>query len=201
VELERLVTDFAKAMKQVDSRGPRARSPSGRDYQPGIGPFTEPQALKLVTTELQERLPGQYRGQLHLEVPYSDGSNRHCDLCIGEGEPWDWAIETKMLRMRRDNGDVSPHNVTHFLSPYPQQRSALSDFQKLAESELGQRRAMLLFGYDYPGFPANLMIDALDLLASQVTALGARVEATCAHLIHPVHQSGVVVAWEIMDRS
>jgi hypothetical protein len=53
IELAQLVEDFAAAIRRADSRRPQAvGSRTGRAYQPGIGPHTENQTLRLVVEEL-----------------------------------------------------------------------------------------------------------------------------------------------------
>jgi hypothetical protein len=53
IELAQFVKDFAVAIELADGRGPQAvGSRGGRAYQPGIGPHTESQTIRLVADEL-----------------------------------------------------------------------------------------------------------------------------------------------------
>jgi hypothetical protein len=53
IELMRLVEDFAMALERADGRHPRAiGARTGRAYQPGIGPHSEAETIKLVVDEL-----------------------------------------------------------------------------------------------------------------------------------------------------
>jgi len=102
-----------------------------------------------------------------------------------------------MLRLFGDNGKPNDNMLTRVLSPYPAHRSALTDCDKLVTSGLQARKAILIFGYDYDGWPMDLAIEAFETLARRRVALGERQVAGYDQLVHPVHQRGRVFAWEI----
>ena len=82
IELGRLVEDFAAAIQRADGRSPQAvGSRTGRAYQPGIGPHTEGQTIRLVTAELVT-LDGAYAAST-FDVPYPNASRQRCDWCLG----------------------------------------------------------------------------------------------------------------------
>jgi hypothetical protein len=87
--------------------------------------------------------------------------------------------------------------LMHILSPYPSDRSALTDCVKLARSRLPGRHAVVIYGFDYPGLPMDPAIDAFELLARAKVGVGSRSEASYADLVHPVHLCGRVFGWEI----
>jgi hypothetical protein len=58
-QLQEIVRDFATAFKAVDASGPRGRSKS-REYEPGIGPLTENEAVRLATEWLKGIKPDTY---------------------------------------------------------------------------------------------------------------------------------------------
>ena len=64
-----------------------------------------------------------------LGMPYPVLARQRCDIAIGD--PIQWAVEVKMLRLFGDNGKLNDNMVMHVLSPYPQHRSALTDVSKL----------------------------------------------------------------------
>lgn len=199
IELARLVEDFATAIAQADARGPQAASSrTGRPYKPGIGPHTEEQTLKLVVKELVGR-DAAYR-DFRFDVPYPGVSRQRCDWCLGSPPFWDWAIEVKTLRLFGDNGKLNDNMLMHVLSPYPAHRSALTDCPKLLASGLAARKAIVIFGYDYDGWPMEPAITAFETLASEHVGLSRRCQAAYDHLIHPVHQRGHVYAWEVANR-
>jgi hypothetical protein len=137
--------------------------------------------------------------QFSLGVPYADGSRQSCDLCLGTHPAWEWAIEVKMLRIMGDNGKPNDNILMHILSPYPAHRSALTDCTKLLASGLGRRRAVVIYGYDYPDWPMDPAIEAFETLAGHRVVLGERVEVAFAGLVHPVHRQGRVFAWDLLD--
>jgi hypothetical protein len=104
-----------------------------------------------------------------------------------------------MLRILGDNGKANDNILMHILSPYPAHRSALTDCEKLVRSSLGQSKAILIYGYDAADWPLEPAIRAFEALASSRVHLGARCVAKFRELIHPVHSSGAVFAWQVLD--
>jgi hypothetical protein len=154
INLARLVGDFATAIQRADARRPQAiGSRAGRVYQAGIGPHTESQTIRLVVNELVA-LDMAYAAYA-FDVPYPGISRRRCDWCLGSPPSWDWAIEVKMLRLAGDNGKLNDNMLMHVLSPYPAHRSALTDCEKLVNSGLPGHKAVVIFGYDFEGWPMD----------------------------------------------
>lgn len=192
-----LVADFATGMKQVDARAPVARNArSGIAYQPGIGPHTEAQTVKLVMAEIASEHPDRY-SSFRLGVPYGDGTRQACDLCIEDQGAPAWAVEVKMLRLLGDNGKLNDNMIMHILSPYPEHRSALTDCSKLVASTLADKMAILIYGYDYPGWSMDPALNAFEALASKRVRLSEPAVASVSDLVHPVHQQGRVIGWQI----
>lgn len=196
IELEQLVKDFAFGLEQADHRRPEASNlRANRIYKAGIGPHTEAQTLKRVAEELA-KLGGAYINYT-FDVPYPGLSRQRCDWCIGSAPEWDWVIEAKLLRLFGDNAKMNDNMVTHILSPYSPHRSALTDCEKLAQSALKGRKAIIIFGYDYDGWDMIPIIEAFETLARQRVKLGHRHVGRFSDLVHPVHQRGGVFAWEL----
>lgn len=195
-----LVSDFAQAISLVDSLRPVAvSSRTGAGYQPGIGPHTEAQTVKLVMARLAANNPARY-GTAKLAVPYGDGTRQACDVCLGHPPLWDQAIEVKMLRLMGDNGKLNDNMMMHILLPYPAHRSVLTDCSKLVTAELASHKTVVIYGYDYPGWPMDPVIDAFEALASRAVMLSGRSVASFDGLVHPVHQRGRVFGWEVHPR-
>ena len=195
--LSTLVADFAAGIKAADGLSPVAVNVRTKvAFRPGIGPHTEAQTVKLTMDQMVLAQRGRYE-QFKLNVPYGDGTGQACDLCLGESPDWEWAIEIKMLRLMGDNGKPNDNMLMHILSPYSEHRSAVTDCRKLADSELGHRKAVLIYGYDYDEWPMEPAIDAFELLARNTVALGPRQSAFFNCLVHPVHKRGRVLAWEL----
>jgi len=195
--LAELVMDFARGIKAVDSMAPVASNTrTGASYQPGIGPHTEAQTIRLVMAHLADADPQRY-ASYKLGVPYADGTRQACDLCLDGPAPWGWAIEVKMLRLMGDNGKLNDNMVMHILSPYPAHRSALTDCTKLLTSQLGAHKAILIYGYDYPDWPMDPAIEAFQVLANQEVTLADSAVASFDGLIHSVHRRGRVFGWQV----
>ena len=197
MELGQIVHDFAAGMEAADKRRPRASSSStaGRFYQPGIGPFGETKAVELTLAELRTVRGGVYAHAGKRRYP---ASRKECDLTLGE--PPDWAIEVKIARIRRDNGDYEDTTTKKILSPYPDDRSAVTDCRKLASSGFGERRAILIYGFEDPTRPILWLIEAFELIAARTVTLGPRETAPLNDLVHPVFATGHVWGWEVLDR-
>jgi hypothetical protein len=191
-ELREIVEQFAKAMTAADARRPVAVSPrTGRVYQPGIGPHPEDRAVDLVMAELASA-GSTWQSQLRACYP---GSRQTCDWLLGD--PLEWAIEIKMSRPNGDNGKPDDTAIKDILSPYSADRSALTDCVKLADADLRCKRAILIYGFDDPRRPLMEMIEAFETLARSRVTLGPRQHASLGELVHPVHRTGAVSAWEI----
>ena len=54
-----------------------------------------------------------------------------------------------MLRLMGDNGKRNDKMLMDILSPYPNDRTGLTDCMKLVESGLNGRKAILIYGFDY----------------------------------------------------
>ncbi len=149
LDLATVVDDFARGMELADRRCPPASNArSGVTFRPGIGPHTETETVKLVMAELSRTTPNRY-GDYALGVPYSGVARRRCDLCLGSGPNWEWAIEVKMVRFLGDNGKLNDNILMHLLSPYPEHRSALTHCDKLGAFGPQGRKGILVYGYDH----------------------------------------------------
>ena len=197
LQLPDLVADVAAALKRIDERRPQAANArTGALYQPGIGPHPETQAVALVVSELTEINRLRYHQRLATGISYP-GSRQKCDLCVGDAPRWDWSVEIKMLRLMGDNGKPNDNMLMHILSPYPADRSAVTDCPKLLTSGLPGRKAILIYGFDYTDLPMDPAIDAFETLANRLVQLGPRCVGSYDNLVHPVHRQGRVFGWEL----
>ena len=196
--LEHIVTLFADGMSVVDAKRPVAHNARTKQpYQPGIGPHPEKLTTQLVTNEFVALDKTLHHNHVHLEYPYPGDRRAKCDFVIGHYEHPEWAIEVKMLRMLGDNNKPNDNILMHILSPYPNHRSALTDCEKLANTPIADRQAVLIYAYDYDNWPAEPALSAFEALARLRVHLGARVVHRTAKLIHPVHERAIVAGWEV----
>jgi hypothetical protein len=104
-----------------------------------------------------------------------------------------------MMRLMGDNGKPNDNILTHILSPYPQQRSALTDCQKLVRSGFSGRFVILIYGYEYEGYPLEPVMDAFAILAAKYVRVVDFAVARFSGLIHPVHRQGATFGWEVRN--
>ena len=194
MELDRLCDAFAAAFARADALRPVWTSRTGRIYQPGLGPHAEDAAVALVLHELR-RDPAMETIEFGQFLPYPESARQRCDLWIGK--PVEWAVEVKMARFRGDNGKPDDTSLKDLLSPYESDRSALTDCLKLARAGFLSRCAVLIYGFDYEDRPLEPAIAAFEILAQARVNLGRRVQRDMGRLVHPVHTSGTLFAWEI----
>lgn len=185
MELEEVLADVTAALVAIDA----PRQPF-RIFQPGIGPYGEPQLVKLIAAHLNQ-LPN-YNGKVR--------TKRCPDLLI----PGEWAIEFKITRPLGDNGREAENWSVNLLHPYSGNISALGDCLKLARYQGTERRAIFVIGYQHvpPKIDLTPLIESFEVIAKQVLGivLSPRIETLRATLVHPIHQCLRVFAWELLAK-
>lgn len=186
MNLDELLTDVTAALVGVD-----ASQQSFRTFQAGVGPYGEPQLVKLIAAHLNQ-LPN-YHGTAR--------TKRCPDLLV----PGEWAAEFKITRPFGDNGREAENWSVNLLHPYPGNVSTIGDCYKLAKYEGPERRAVFVIGYEHvpPKIDLTPLIESFEAIAANVCniRLSPRIEARHGELIHPVHQSLRVFAWEMLSGS
>jgi hypothetical protein len=183
VELEQVLNDIADVLKEIDNS-----AGCFKGFQPGVGPYGEPQLVNLVATRLNE-VRGYEAGVKTKRTP---------DLLIS-GK---WALEVKLARPFGDNGRAAENWSVNLLHPYEGNTSLLGDCVKLRAFTCQERKGVVAIGYEHE--PPQVALEPLwrgfELLATQVmnVDLGARALAQRSGLIHPVHQRLIVVGWEVV---
>jgi len=183
--LEKIANDVADAVVSID-----ASDPPFKRFQPGVGPYGEPQLVKLIAARLN-RLP-EYQGRA--------GTRRSPDLLI----PEEWAIEFKIVRPFGDNGKEAENWSVNLLHPYPGNVSAIGDCYKLRAYAGVERSAVVVIGYEHDPAKVDLtpLVKSFEAIAKQVAMmnLSDRTEVRRGKLVHPVHQVLRLFAWEVTDR-
>lgn len=181
--LAEVVSDVADALVKLDKSGSKFR-----DFRPGVGPYGEPQLVKLVVEELNQ-LPKYER---------SARTKRSPDLLI----PNHWAIEVKITRPFGDNDKEAENWSVNLLHPYEGNVSTIGDCYKLLRYAGSERRAVLVIGYEHDPAKVDLtpLIRSFEVVAQQALhlRLSDKVEARRHPLVHPVHQVVRVFAWEVL---
>jgi hypothetical protein len=159
-----------------------------REFQPGVGPFGEPQLVKQIATYLNTLT--KYGGAVR--------TKRCPDLLI----PNEWAIEVKITRPYGDNGKEAENWSVNLLHPYRGNTSSIGDCYKLLRLPKHERKAVLVVGYEHAPAKIDLtpLVKSFETVATCVAGmnLGPRVERCCKGLIHPVHQTAKLFAWEVL---
>ena len=132
------------------------------------------------------------------EVPYPNLPRQRCDITVGRSQQNRWAIEAKLLRFLGDNGKPNDNMLMHVISPYDEDRSALTDCTKLRLGGLGDRHAVLILGYESAARPLEPALRAFEQLARDRCDLGPRVVRGAEQLVHPVHDRASLIAWEVI---
>ena len=184
MELAVLIEDLADALVAVDA----SRSVH-KQFQPGIGPFGEADAVRAALTWLKDSKPDQYKAAATKRLP---------DLLI----PGQWAVELKIVRPFGDNGLAAEHWSQNALHPYPGNTSSLGDCMKLLASGLAERKAVVIFGFEHTPaqVPLEPAIRGFELLAQSLLTLelSPRREVLRTGLVHPVHQQLRVYGFEVL---
>ena len=186
--LQNFVKDFAKSMEVVDKILPPAKNArSGEEYEKGIGPYQEKLLIEHVVSNMKQENTELYKNT-ELEVKYPNDRKR-CDVVLNNN----LFIEVKAVRKMRNNGVHEEFLVNHILSPYEADKSFLTDTKKLLDSSFNGQKAVVMYGYDYPDFPIDLILGCFELLAEKYFCkLTEQYEYSFDGLIHPIHKKGKV---------
>jgi hypothetical protein len=181
IRLHDLVRLIADLLKEFDSS-----RPVFKNFQPGIGPYGEPQLVKKISELLTKR-------------GYPCRTQRHPDLVVGS----EWALEFKIVRPFGDNGKEAENWSVNLLHPYRGSVSAIGDAFNLMGSKTDAKKAIFVIGYEHqtPLRSLDPLLESFELIARSVCQipLGPRTEERRSDLVHPVHQVVKCIAWEIID--
>jgi hypothetical protein len=185
IELHTVIANIADALASIDASGVPFRA-----FQPGVGPYGEPQLVREVSRLLS--LQPSFEGITN--------TKRTPDLLISGH----WGLEFKIVRPYGDNGQQAENWSVNMLHPYPGNTSSLGDCLKLLSLNIPERKAVVVVGYEHdpPQISLKPLIESFELIASQVLGiqLGQRVAETRKSLVHAVHQQLTVFAWEVVQR-
>lgn len=179
MELTEIVKEIADVLKEFDSTKPKHKY-----FKPGIGPFGEPQLIKIISELLTSRNhPAQTK-----RVP---------DMIIEN----QWAIEFKIVRPFGDNGNEAENWSVNLLHPYEGNTSLIGDAFKLSDLTDYKKKAVFVIGYEHEVTKISLdpLIDSFELIAKDYLKLplGKRIEERRNNLVHPVHQVLRCISWEV----
>ena len=180
--MQQLIEDIADACVAIDASGVPFKA-----FQPGVGPYGEPQLVKQIAASLN-RLPAYNERAASKRIP---------DLLITGS----WAVEFKIARPFGDNGMEAENWSVNLLHPFPGNVSVFADCLKLHDWPGPERRAAVVIGFEHltPQIALDPLFDAFDAIAARLLPfpISARVEARRTNLRHPVHGVLRVVGWEV----
>ena len=183
MDLRQVVSDIGSALAWVDKSGEPFRA-----FKPGVRPYGEPQLVGLIANYLNR--PPEYCGAVR--------TKRTLDLLI----PNEWAIEFKIARPYGDNGKEAENWSVNLLHPYPGNVSTVGDCYKLCELPGPERKAVVVISYEHapPRISLTPLIESFEVVAKHVAGLelSPRVEVRVDNLIHPIHQSARIFAWQVL---
>lgn len=188
--MQSLVNDIAAAIRRIDASGVAYRSskPPFREYQPGIGPYSETRLCSALIDDLKRHQPDVWMDARTARFP---------DILV----PNHWAIELKIARPFGDNAKEAEHWSQNLLHPYAGNVSSLADAMKLLNHNGPEQRVVVVIGYEHAvaKVPLEPLVRSFELIATQVLSLplGRRFVAEVSDLMHPVHQVARVYAWAI----
>jgi len=175
-----LVIIIADILKKFDEE-----KPVHKKFQPGIGPFGEPQIVKIISNRL-------------IEQGIRAKTKRNPDMDI-QGK---FGIEFKIVRPFGDNGKEAENWTVNLLHPYPGNTSLIGDAIKLlSDLPTYDHKCLFVIGYEHdpPKISLDPIIDSFELITQKVMRLnlGERIEERRNGLIHPEHRVVRCFGWEI----
>lgn len=181
--MDQLVNHIAEGLKWIDSSGIPFRN-----YQPGVGPYGEPQVVRKIVEYLSQSYPTLYDGTRTKRVP---------DVLI----PNNWALEFKIVRPFGDNGKEAEHWSQNLVHPYEGNVSAIGDAIKLLKSDFIERKGIVVISFEHtpPIIPVEVLVECFESIARIIVdlPLGKRSSTEIKNLIHPIHQQCTVYGWEL----
>jgi len=168
VELKDIVKRVSEGLLAVDSltttitvgRQRRDRATNkmmpGITFLPGVKTMNERQFVSELVDWWKKTNPQDFSPSLAIrtEEPYPNlpASNK-CDIILSsDNSPLsspEWAIEVKHISFCGDNGKKNDHGVQKMLSPYQKDRALIHDIERISGSELGARKAVIGYCFDY----------------------------------------------------
>lgn len=179
MEYRDVITTVADLLKEFDSE-----KPVHKTFQPGIGPFGEPQIVGIIARRLSSK-------------GISAETKRTPDLDIQH----QWAVEFKIVRPFGDNGKEAENWSVNMLHPYAGNVSLISDAIKLASLNSFPFKGLFVIGYEHNPAKISLdpLLDSFEAIARQVMRIELcdRIEQKREGLIHPEHQVLRCIGWQV----
>jgi hypothetical protein len=181
--MQQLADDIADALRWIDQSGIPFKS-----YEPGVGPYGEPQLTARIAEFFTQNYRDRYPGIT---------TRRNPDVLI----PNHYALEFKIVRPFGNNNNEAEHWSQNLVHPYRGNVSAISDIYKLLDYAGDERKGIVVITYahDPPRIDIDVLVNAFELISRQLLnlPLGQRFTHTVRPCIHPVHQCATVYCWPV----
>jgi hypothetical protein len=160
MDLEDIVKNMADSLVVVDetTETQRASRSGSGDYIPCVGTIWEDDFTREAVINWAFRKPNNFQNftEKWFEVSYPVGKGK-CDLVLsGAGfkpefglSAHEWAIENKYVRFIGDNGKNNDYGVTKVVSPYRKDRSSVLDAERLLQFHTAEKKAILMYGFEF----------------------------------------------------
>ena len=128
------------------------------NYLQGVGCLGEHQFRDELADWWNEKFPNC---KFLKEIKYPENGRWKCDIGLASNiddsglrmdESLDWAIELKYIRFIGDNGKVNNFGLGKVVSPYKAEHSSVGDAIRLANTKMGQRKAVVMYGFEFDDF-------------------------------------------------
>ena len=179
MDYSEIVKTIADILKEID-----AERPIHKVFQPGIGPFGEPQIVGMIAKRLSAKgIAAQTKRTPDLDIQHQ------------------WAIEFKIVRPFGDNGKEAENWSVNMLHPYAGNVSLIGDAIKLSKLDTYPNKGLFVIGFEHNPAKISLdpLIDSFESIAKQVMKidLGDRIEQKRVELVHSEHQVVRCIGWQL----
>jgi hypothetical protein len=177
---DEIVSIVADILRDFD-----AEMPVHKAFRPGIGPFGEPQLVRIIAQRLSAKgMRAETRRTPDLDVEHQ------------------WAIEFKIVRPFGDNGKEAEDWSVNMLHPYAGNVSLIGDAVKLSTLNSYPQKGLFVIGFEHNPAKISLdpLLDSFELIATRVMAihLGQRIEQKRKELVHSEHQVVRCIGWQLL---
>lgn len=179
MEYREIVKIIANILKGYD-----LEAPVHKTFRPGIGPFGEPQIVKLIAVRLSSKgIAAITKRTPDLEIDHQ------------------WALEFKIVRPFGDNGKEAENWSVNMLHPYVGSTSLIGDAIKLTNLDTYPNKGLFVIGFEHnpPKLPLDPLLDSFEVIASKVMGiqLHERIEERRDSLVHSEHQTLRCIGWQL----
>ena len=180
MQLTQFTNTIADVLKEYDGEFPIHKT-----FQPGIGPFGEPQLVQVIAERLNAR---GVRAE----------TKRTPDMAV-QGEI---AVEFKIARPFGDNGKPAENWSVNLLHPYEGNTSLIGDAMKLSDLAGYSQKVLFVIGYEHNPSKISLdpLFDSFEVIMKKVVRIGIseRCEEMRMALVHPEHQILRCLSWQLL---